>query len=222
MNKEDMREEFKVAAKAAGKLVKTGYNALSDKAEHDRQMVNITNANMQAAAAKASAMVPLNIPLTPAQRAMVDPAGCYSNVPGQMMISLDLNQENIVTAHNIGRIKTIGGQDYASLLEDVLKEHSTNASTIYLRLRYELARLWIYKVAPNVDVKTPVDGVVINSSLVFRYGLQVATTTMDNVIIPNLNNLWNTDVALILFLKEWGLHSYTVSFVNNIISVELQ
>lgn len=217
-----MKEEFKAAAKVAGNLAKTGFNALSDKAEHGRQMANINNTNMQAAAAKAGAMVPLTIPLTANQRLQVDPAGCYSNIPGLMMISLDPYQENRVTAHNIGKLKAAGGQNYAALLEEIIKEHATDASIIYLRLRYELARLWIHKAAPNVDVEIPADAVVINSCLEFRYGLEVAETTMVKKVIPNLASIWNNDADLIAFQKIWGLHNFSVGFDNNIISVKLQ
>ena len=229
MNKDDMREEFKAAAKAAGNVAKTtgnllmtGYNALSDNAENKRKNTLIKYELEQAAAAKAAAMAPLLISLTANQRSLLDPYGYYEGIPGQFFITLEPFQENIATAHNIGKLKAAGGQDYAALLEEIIKEHATDASTIYLRLRYELARLWIYKAAPNVDINTPANAVVINSCLEFRYGLEVAKTTMYNVILPNLKNLWNTDVALIQFLKIWGLHTFNVRFENNIITIQLQ
>lgn len=229
MNKEDIKEGFKAAAKAArsvakatGNLAKTGINALSDRAEHNRQMTVIDNQNQKAAAAKASAMVPFLIGLSPYQRKLVDPLDYYGNVPGQVIIPLDLPQEDAITLHRIAAIKTAGGQNFNSLMEEVLKEHATDACQFYLYLRYELARLWLSKAIPGVNVKTPEDAVAFGASLNVRYGVKMSPVTMETRIVPLLKNIWNNDSTLIQFAKSWGLHSFCTVYSNNILTIKLK
>lgn len=222
MRKEDIKNNVAGIAKTTGKLLKTGYNTLSDKAEHDRQMAVIANMNQQAAAAKATAMVNFPMSLTARQRKAVDPNGVYDSVPGQMSINLETFQEDFISKHNVSRIKANGGQDYQALLKDVMQEHVIEACIPYLEIRKSLYNLWVVKAAPNADLKSPEEPVVISSSLEFRYGLQMAQATIDNYVKPVLKQLWNTDVALIMYIRSCGFRYFDVTFSNSILAILLK
>lgn len=222
MRKEDVKKNMAEIAKTTSDLITTKYNKVLDKAEHNRQMAAIANMNQQAAAAKASAMAPLLMSLTAIQRTQVDPNGVYNHVPGQMSINVEPFQEDVITKHNIGRIKANGGQNYQALLKEVMQEHVIDACIPYLEIRKALYDLWVVKAAPNADLKRPKEPVVISSCLEFRYGLQMAQTTIDNHVKPVLSQLWNTDIALIDYIRNCGFRHFDIMFSNDVLAIQLQ
>ena len=211
MNKDDMREEFNAAAKAAGNLAMTGFNALADKAEHNRQMTVIDNQNLQAAAAKSSAMVNITFPVSQQQWQQVGTTG---------LITLDDNQENMVLSHRILEIKQNGGPAYDALVHQILKEHYVNATRAYIDLRSRLGSKWIFPECPQVQ-QGPSDGIVLNSALELRYKAPIAGA-LHKALFQRLFTRWNTCIDVIDIQKEYGLQSYTAKFDKDILVIRLK
>lgn len=199
--RDEMKEEFKAAAKAAGNLAMTGFNALADKAEHNRQMTVIDNQNLQAAAAKSSAMVNITLPISQQQ---------WEHAGATGSITLDDNQEKTVLSHGILSIKQNGGPAYDALVHQILKEHYVNATRAYIDLRSRLGSKWIFPECPQVK-NGPADGVILNSALELRYKATVAIS-LQNDLIQRLDIRWNTSKDVIDIQREYGLHSYKAHF----------
>lgn len=221
MRKDDVKKNIADIAKTTGNLIKTGYNTLSDKAEHNRQMAAIANMNQQSAAAKTNANSPHPLILTPQQRSQVDPGGCYNNVPGQMSIILEPNQEVQISQHNINRMKSNGGQDYQNLVKEVMMEHVTNTCIPFLEIRKTLYDLWVVKAVSTADLNKPAETIVINSYLEFRYGLAIDDRFFNTHVKSALNSIWTTDINLIKFVRNCGFHSYDARLSNGILAIRI-
>lgn len=211
MRKEAIKNNVVDIAKTTGKLLKTGYNTLSDSAEHSRQMAAIANMNQQAATAKSMASVPLIIQTSPQQFQQVRLTG---------LMTLDTSQENMVLNHRILEIKQNGGPTYDALVHQVLKEHYVNATRAYIDLRSRLGSKWILPECPQVR-QGPSNGIVINSTLELRYKALVLSDMQDD-LLKRLYTRWNTSLDVIDIQKEYGLQSYTAHFHQGILIIRLK
>lgn len=209
--RDEMKEEFKAAAKAAGNLAKTGFNALADNAENKRQMTVINNQNLQAAALKTGAMVNITLPISRQQWE-------YAGATG--LITLDANQEKTVLSHGILSIKQNGGPANDALIHEVLKEQYINSIRAYIDLRSRLGSKWIFPECPQVK-NGPSDGIVLNSCLELRYKATVAIS-LQNDLIQRLDTRWNTDKDVINIQKEYGLHTYQIHFDKGLLVIRFQ
>lgn len=208
--RDEMKEEFKAAAKAAGNLAMTGFNALADKAEHNRQMTVINNQNLQAAALKTGAMVNITLPISRQQWE-------YAGATG--LITLDANQEKTVLSHGILSIKQNGGPANDALIHEVLKGQYIYATRAYIDLREQLMSKWISPICSQLELG-PDDNILLGSYLELRYKAPMAEALHPS-FLHRLKLRWDT-TAVIELQHKYGLHNYTPAFDKDILIIKLQ
>lgn len=152
------------------------------------------------------------IRLTPEQRQVVDPCGCYKGAP-YCDIVLNIAQEESIAAGFIDKLRISSPDTHRSIWLSLTKGEVSNIPFLLTELRKVLKKIILEDTSMDIlDVSPPV---LITSYLCFRYEIRNLDEPMQKKYLDEIRLIMDTSPAFQKFATAWGIRKIAPRFEAN-------